>query len=748
MHYGISITSIFGRPLSLLEFLRKKHLEQGGSTLQEGESSDFLETVLSSQRSRVNELDASTLHVDPDTGMPAPEAYEQPEFDSVTDEKVTALIRVSDNIESRVVTSVEAGLFDGFKVHYSADLNQAQLAAVVTTDAPLLVIAGAGSGKTRVITYKVSYLIERGIPPHQILLLTFTRKAAREMMVRVSGLLKSGVGEQVTGGTFHRFAVQMLRANAAHIGINPNFTILDSDDSADTIDLVKAGMQIESSGRVFPKKGRIQELISSSRNNNRTLAKTIELDFPGLEHFLPDLERIALGFMRYKAEAGLLDYDDLLEVLRDALTALPELRTKLQNRFRYIMVDEYQDTNLVQKELVDLLVANDNITVVGDDSQSIYAFRGANFENILRFPETYPNCKVVKIEQNYRSNQPILNFTNAVINKAVLGYRKRLFSDHPSSILPQVKRFFQGEDEAAWIVDRIVENHAKGVALDTMSVLVRALWHSNLVQAELLSRGIPYVVVGGIKFNEKRHVKDIIAHLRLAVNPMDAVAWMRVLKLLSGIGQGTAKKLITHLANQNGVVTFKPFSNNAYYGQLERLERLFMELRRERVSVTEAVNIAIDYYVPILRSLDDDADIRLQDLKMLSQLATKYRSLESFLTDFALDPPSDKYQERTLPLIDSSEEKPVVVSTVHSAKGLEWYAVFIPFALDGLFPSVRAMKHIETLEEERRLFYVACSRAKEQLTITLPSTVRSWDKVYSYPSRFLADLPKEVFTVS
>jgi DNA helicase II / ATP-dependent DNA helicase PcrA len=734
--------------LSLLDFLRKKHLEQGGEVPEDGEKSDFLDAVLSSQKERFETIASSMHEVDPDTGMPVPNSYEQPEMDTETDEKVASLVLVANSIESRVVTSIDTETKSGFKVNYAAELNPAQLAAVFTTDAPLLVIAGAGSGKTRVITYKVSYLIEKGIPPHQILLLTFTRKASREMLLRVSGLLKSGAGQHVSGGTFHSFAVQMLRAYASLIGINPNFTILDSDDSADTIDLVKAGMQIEPSGRVFPKKGRIQELISSSRNNNRTLAKTVEMEFPGLEHFLPELERIAQGYMRYKAEAGLLDYDDLLEVLRDALAAIPDLRTKLQQRFNYIMVDEYQDTNLVQKELVDLLATNGNITVVGDDSQSIYAFRGANFENILRFPETYPDCKVVKIEQNYRSNQPILNFTNAVINKAMLGYRKRLYSDHPSSVLPHVKRFYQGEDEAAWIVDRIVEHHQRGISLDNMAILVRALWHSNLVQAELLSRGIPYVVVGGIKFNEKRHVKDIIAHLRLAVNPMDAVAWMRVLKLLSGIGQGTAKKLITHLANQHGIVRFEPFAKNAYYSQLERLERLFDELGRDRVSVTEAVNIAIDYYLPILRSMDDDADIRLQDLKMLSQLATKYRSLESFLTDFALDPPSDRYQERTLPLTDSSEEKPVVVSTVHSAKGLEWYAVFIPFALDGLFPSVRAMKHIETLEEERRLFYVACSRAKEQLTITLPATVRSWDKVYSYPSRFLADLPKEVFTVS
>lgn len=735
--------------MSLLDILRKKQLEQGKKGSTGEDTSDFLDHVILSQhRAKIEEGNSPALDVDPETGLPKPEAYDQPDIDPLTDERLVALTKVASSIESRVVTLVGGEQGSGFKINYAAELNPAQLAAVLTTDAPLLVIAGAGSGKTRVITYKVSYLIERGIPPHQILLLTFTRKAAREMLIRVSGLLKSDVGQQVTGGTFHSFAVQMLRTYASLIGISPNFTILDSDDSADTIDLVKAGMQIEPTGRVFPKKGRIQELISSSRNNNRSLAKTIELEFPGLEHFLPDLERIAHGYMRYKAEAGLLDYDDLLEVLRDALAALPELRSKLQQRFRYIMVDEYQDTNLVQKELVDLLVEKGNVTVVGDDSQSIYAFRGANFENILRFPETYPNCKVVKIEQNYRSNQPILNFTNAVINKAVLGYRKRLYSDQPSSILPTVKRFFDGEDEATWIVDRIVENHTRGLSLDNNAVLVRALWHSNLVQAELLSRGIPYVVVGGIKFNEKRHVKDVIAHLRLSLNPLDAVAWMRVLKLLSGIGQGTAKKLITHLASQNGVVRFEPFSKNNYYGQLERLEKLFEELGRDRVSVTEAVTIVIDYYAPILRGLDDDADIRLQDLKMLAQLATKYRSLESFLTDFALDPPSDKYQDKTLPLTDSSEEKPVVVSTVHSAKGLEWHSVYIPFALDGLFPSVRALKHIETLDEERRLFYVACSRAKEQLTITLPSTVRSWDKVYSYPSRFLAELPREVFTVS
>jgi len=735
--------------MSLLEFLQNKNNRKSNNDSAD-DKSDFLDQIITSQQQgSVSQIGVGEFghDLDPVTGIPSISAYETPDPNPETDDRILALTKVTDSIETRLVEHNIIEVNKSFKVPYATDLNPAQLAAVTTLDAPLLVIAGAGSGKTRVITYKVSYLIERGVPPHQILLLTFTRKASREMLVRVSQLLKSGVGQQVSGGTFHSFAVQMLRTYATLIGINPNFTILDSDDSADTIDLVKAGLQIEPSGRVFPKKGRIQELISSSRNNNRSLGKTIELEFPGLEHLLSDLERIHQAYMRYKAEAGLLDYDDLLEVLRDAIKAIPKLRSLLQDRFRYIMVDEYQDTNLVQKELVDLLVTSNNVTVVGDDAQSIYAFRGANFENILRFPETWPNCKVVKIEQNYRSNQPILNLTNAIINKAVLGYKKRLYSDHPSSILPSVKRFFQGEDEAAWIVDRIVDDHQKGIPLDNSAVLVRALWHSTLVQAELLSRGIPYVVVGGIKFNEKRHVKDIIAHLRLSLNPLDAVAWMRVLKLLSGIGQGTAKKLITHLAGQQGIVSFEPFRKNNYYAQLERLEKLFAELRRERKSVTEAVMITIDYYAPLLQTMDDDADIRLQDLKMLAQLASKYRSLESFLTDFALDPPSDAYQDRTLPLTDASEEKPVTVSTVHSAKGLEWYAVYIPFALDGLFPSVRALKHLETLDEERRLFYVACSRAKEKLTITLPSTVYSWDKVYSFPSRFLAELPRDVFNV-
>lgn len=725
--------------MSLLHFLRGK--KKPDETSGEGEErSDFLDLVIASQKPAPTDARHELA-----SGLPEADAYESPHPDAETEEKIVALTAVTQAIEQKVVSAAPDISGKKWKVNYAAELNPAQLAAVVTTDAPLLVIAGAGSGKTRVITYKVSYLIESGIPPHQILLLTFTRKASKEMLVRVSALLKSGVGQRVTGGTFHSFAVQMLRMYAEKIGIDPKFTILDSDDAADTIDLVKAGLQIEPSGKVFPKKARIQELISSSRNNHRTLAKTVELEFPGLEHFLPDLQRIADGYMRYKAEAGLLDYDDLLEVLRDALAALPELRETLQKKFRYIMVDEYQDTNRVQKELVDLLVRGGNVTVVGDDAQSIYSFRGANFENILRFPETYPDCKVVKIEQNYRSNQPILNFTNSVINKAVLGYKKRLYSEHPSSVLPLVKRFFSAEDEATWIVDQIQTLHERGLSLDQTAILVRALWHSNLVQAELLARGIPYVVVGGVKFNEKRHVKDVIAHLRLALNPMDAVAWMRVLKLLNGIGQGTAKKLITHLAGQAGVVQFDPFRKNAYYSQLERLEKLFQELRRERRSVTEAVNITVDYYQPILQAMDDDADIRLQDLKMLAQLATKYRSLESFLTDFALDPPSDRFQDQTLPLTDASEEKPVTVSTVHSAKGLEWYAVFVPFALDGLFPSARSLGRVEDLDEERRLFYVACSRAKEQLSITLPAWVQSWDKVFSYPSRFLAELPREVF---
>jgi DNA helicase-2/ATP-dependent DNA helicase PcrA len=434
-----------------------------------------------------------------------------------------------------------------------------------------------------------------------------------------------------------------------------------------------------------------------------------------------------------------------MEVLRDALKQHEVFRRRLQEQYQYIMVDEYQDTNVVQKEIVDLLAAaHRNVLVVGDDAQSIYAFRGANYENILRFPQTYPDCKVIKIEENYRSNQPILDFTNEIIQHARIGYKKHLYSKVLQGGLPLVKKFYDQQSEAEFIVTKILDYREKGIELNKIAVLVRAFWHARYIEAELTRRGIPYVAVGGIAFNERKHVKDVIAYLRLLQNPFDAVAWHRILKYISGVGQATARKVIERILADKKL-NIEAFEKNKFIEGLRALVNMLDHASDPTMRLTAKLELIKAYYSPILQSQEHDYLVRLLDIDVLIELAGRYDSLEKFLTDFALDPPSKKFGTRTTPLIDENEDKPLTISTIHSAKGLEWYAVFIPHALDGLIPSVRAIKNIEELEEERRLFYVACSRAKEELTITMPSYVATYNGFLSYPSRFLVEMDKGKF---
>ncbi len=391
----------------------------------------------------------------------------------------------------------------------------------MTTDKPVLVIAGAGSGKTRVIVHRVSWLIENGVDPRSILLLTFTRKAAREMLNRVEILLHDASAGKVTGGTFHSFASFILRKYANMIGLPPNFTIIDSADSEDVVDLIRTELKLSSKDRKFPKKGRIYDIISFSRNRGETISQVIKKYYSGLNDYISDLELIFSGYTKYKKMSRILDFDDLMEVLRDALRDNLSFRQILQRRYAYIMVDEFQDTNVIQKEIVDLVAAGHRrVMVVGDDAQSIYAFRGANYENILRFPETYPECEVIRIEENYRSNQKILDFTNEVIAHAQIGYKKRLFTRNERQVFPVVRRVYSEEDEAVLIVDRMMELIEQGIPLSEMAVLNRADWHNRYIQLELNKRKIPYVVVGGFKFNERMHIKDIISYLRLTYNPL------------------------------------------------------------------------------------------------------------------------------------------------------------------------------------------------------------------------------------
>jgi len=673
------------------------------------------------------------------------EDYLPIEIPEEVEEKILHLRKIASEIDKQPPVTVDKSLLPkSLKVDYLNSLNDQQLAAVMSVEGPVLVIAGAGTGKTRIIVYRVSYLIEKGIDPQHILLLTFTRKASQEMLGRVQGLLSDRNVGNVVGGTFHSFANMVLRRYSNLLGIPAKFTILDQGDSEDVVDIIRSELKFARSNKAFPKKSRIYEIISSARNRMITIKEVINKDFSGLIDYIQDIELIYSGYTKYKKLTNTFDYDDLMEVLRDSLQNNTVFREKLQDQFWYIMVDEYQDTNLVQKEIVDLLAGTrKNVMVVGDDSQSIYSFRGANYENILRFPEIYTDCKVIKIEENYRSTRNLLRFSNSVNNSSKLGYRKKLHSNIQSEFVPGIKKFYNQSIEAEFIVDNILDLREKGVHLNDIAVLVRAAWHWRHVELELNKRSIPYITVGGIKFNERRHVKDIVAYLKLLLNPYDAIAWNRILKLLPGIGQATAGTITRKILNDKGELIINNYLKRNYSIELEKLKSTLTQASSAKMGVRDRINIVKKYYAPILQSLENDYRVRLLDIDVLQDMATKYDDLEKFLSELSLDPPSRQFSQQVTPAIDEDEEGRVVLSTVHSAKGLEWHTVFISHSLDGLFPNNKSLNNIEDLEEERRLYYVACSRAKHGLYITMPSRVYNYSGFFSYPSRFLIEIDRE-----
>lgn len=675
--------------------------------------------------------------------------YSEIEIPLTTYNKIQHLQKITNAIELRVVKDyVDIAPERLYQINYKNALNKAQYLAVTTLKGAVLVIAGAGTGKTRTIIYRLSYLLECGVAPENILLLTFTRKASNEMVYRANLLLKGRQADRVIATTFHSLANNILRRYGNILNIPPNFSIIDESDAEDIVDLVRQELQFDKKNKAFPRKERIYHIISKSRNCNLSIKQVIEQDFWGAIEFINEIELIAKAFKAYKRYNFTYDYDDLMELLKEGLEQNLTFRLKIQQLYQFIMVDEFQDTNFIQKQIIDLLATlHGNVMVVGDDSQSIYAFRGANFENILRFPETYKHCQVIKLEENYRSNQSILDFTNNIANKAVLGYQKNLFSKNSTVCLPVVSKFYNQEEEAEFIANKILELREKDIPLNEMAILYRSSYHSNYIQSELMKRNIPYIVVGGIKFIEKRQIKDIISYLRIIQNPFDAVAWNRILKLLPGIGKVSASKIILAIKNNNGLLNLEDKNLKKAATELNKLQQVLNAAAKPEVSVASKIELIKNYYTPILKSIEPDADYKLEDIEVLYSLSTKYDTLSQFLSDFALDPPSNRFQNKNTPLINEQEDKPIVLSTIHSAKGLEWYAVFVIHLLDGLFPSNRSLKHIEEIEEERRLFYVACTRAKEQIYLTMPSFVSSYDSFFTLPSRFIIELDKDKFDI-
>jgi len=615
-----------------------------------------------------------------------------------------------------------------YKISYSKELNQSQLHAAEISAGPVLVIAGAGSGKTRTLVYRVAHLVEDGISPESILLLTFTRKAAREMLRRASSLLDERCGH-VSGGTFHSFANQILRRYAKFVGFTENFTILDRKDSEDIIGLVRNKLGFFRSEKRFPQKDTISDVISKSINKHLPIKNVVADDYA---HFLDnweDIEKIGNGYIAYKKSKSIMDYDDLLVYLEQLLRENEEIRKKLSNFYKYIMIDEFQDTNKLQAKIAyGLASEHKNIMVVGDDSQSIYSFRGANFRNIMDFPRNYPDARIIKLEQNYRSTQPILDFTNQIIRYAKEKYDKVLYTSKEGHEKPAYIETENENWQSKFIVQRVLELREEGVALDDIAVLFRSAWQSMDLEIELNTHNIPFVKFGGIKFTEASHIKDIIAYLKVAYNNMDAVSWMRVLMLIEGIGPRYSQEIsgaIVDGGNGKEFLIDKSNASKKFGPELKKLYKIIDEVEltigNNKESFSEKLRLVIDYYKPLLKEKYDDYHKRLDDLASLEMIAARYENIQDFLTDLTLEP-VDERQFKVTPEDDEGEQ--LVLSTIHSAKGLEWHSVFIISLIDGYLPSSYSIRSNEEIEEERRLLYVAATRAKQDLYLLKPGAGR------------------------
>ena len=631
-----------------------------------------------------------------------------------------------------------------FLIRYETALNPSQLEAVTHTEGPLLVIAGAGSGKTRALTYRAAYLVEKGISPAAILLLTFTRKASQEMLRRAAQLLDERC-EKISGGTFHSFANTMLRRYASHMGLDPAFGILDRSDSENLIGLLRKELQPATQQRSFPRKKTLANIFSRAVNKARSLEEIIANDYPHFESHLEIISRLQQTFEIRKQEHHFLDYDDLLIYLRRLLADYPAARDRISASYQYIMVDEYQDTNTIQAEILYLLTqVNRNIMVVGDDAQSIYAFRGANFRNIIDFPKMFPETRIVYLEENYRSIQPILTLTNAIIERAKEKFTKNLFTRRRGGAIPVIVNADDEYSQSRFVVDQIKDLQQQGVALNEIAVLFRASFHSFDLEIELSREGIEFVKMGGFKFIESAHIKDVLAHLRVIANAYDRISWYRILLLIEKVGPKTAQRIFEATLNEQSGYTGLLSAKIGRIKGLERLKQLISTLDTHPMSISEMGETIIDYYMPILKNRYDDHPRRAKDLEHLAEIMVRYRSLDQFLTDMALEPPNTSYENSLYAGASNSDR--LILSTIHSAKGLEWHSVFVIWTLDGRFPSVHSLHKEEELEEELRLMYVAATRAKENLFFTYPGDVydRSTGLILNRPSRYLDNMPDDI----
>ncbi len=641
-----------------------------------------------------------------------------------------------------------------FLLDYDGDLNPQQLAVVKAAGGPILVIAGAGSGKTRVVTYRVAYLIESGVDPSRILLLTFTNKAAREMLQRVEVLVPTagGAGGRVWGGTFHHIGNRILRRHAPLVGYQPNYSILDRDDAKKLMNSCLSDLKINPRKSRFPKGEVIGSLWGLAVNTRKPIAEIVLERVPYFHGFLDDIQAVVERYRNRKRELNVMDFDDLLFYWETLLREHPEVRKRYNEQFQHLLVDEYQDTNRLQADVLDLLARqHGNIMVVGDDSQSIYSFRGANFANILTFPERYPGSKIYKLEVNYRSTPEILHLANTSIVHNRYQFPKELQTIRPPGSRPILVPVQDIMEQASFVAQKLEEINQQGVPLAQMAVLYRAHYHSMELQMELSRRRIPYEVRSGLRFFEQAHIKDVSSYLKIISNPLDELAWKRVLLLYPKIGKSTADKIwqmvLSGFLNPQTAMD-APEVLQKIPGRVRENWRLFsrtLSMLRD-LEKTSGPGGMIDRvlqegYESYLQSKYPDYESRMDDLRQLAAFAYRYSSCQDFLSELAL---LTSLEGESTPVRGRDENGTVKLSSVHQAKGLEWSVVFIIWLAEGRFPSVRSLLESggEGEEEERRLFYVAITRARDELFLCYPRFApdRGRREMIQRPSRFIAEL--------
>ncbi len=663
---------------------------------------------------------------------------------------------------------------------YKSELNEEQYRVVTAPPTASLIIAGAGTGKTRAITYRVAYLIEQGISPQRILLATFTNRAAREMLRRVESLTGSQNVHRVWGGTFHRIANMILRRHAASLGFDSNYSILDSEDARDLLNLCVDDAAIDTKAKRFPKAEVLQDIISFANNTDLPIENIIAGKYPYFEMLTPQIKRVDSIYQHRKLERNVMDYDDLLLKLKQLLVEKNEISDLYAEQFEHILVDEYQDTNRLQAEIIDLLaVKHRNVMVVGDDAQSIFAWRGAEFTNIYDFPKRYPEAQLFKLETNYRSTPEILGLANTSIASNRRQFPKVLKPVKRSrDVKPALVPCSDVEQQSAFVAARVLELRDEGFGLEDIAVLYRSHYHSIELQLELSRRNIPYRVQSGVRFFEQAHIKDVVSYLRIIANPRDELAWKRILKLIPGVGNVTANRVyeslslaaapgeLTQSADEtNTAESFLPVlvklrsaaagtrgAKRGLEDLVKLLETLVSNEYRDRPGLQVSYILENGYEQYLLENFEN-ADARAEDIRGLAQFSQRYETTDAFLSELALLS-TERFKEPQ-PIVGEEvieggeDDELLTLTSIHQAKGLEWKAVFIIWAAEGKFPSPRSLREIDSEEEERRLWYVAITRAKDELYLTYPLLMTDYNRqtILQKPSRFITECPPELFEI-